>query len=117
MPNKQDLENLIELQAMVISSLQGKIKALRNNRPLQEKPINCPDCNAVPGNCHKIGCDVERCSVCGGQYISCGCKTHDQVFSRWTGIWPGKAESELLGVDLNEFYSKGLYKSFFIKPT
>lgn len=79
---------------------------------------NCHDCGAEPGKVHMPGCDVERCSVCGMQRLMCQdeCDEHDPVFSRWTGLWPGLAESKELGCDLNEFYEKEYYKSFFIKP-
>ena len=33
----------------------------------------CPDCNALFGHYHHPGCDQERCPVCGGQLILCGC--------------------------------------------
>lgn len=33
----------------------------------------CHDCAAPPGALHHPGCDDERCPVCKGQAISCGC--------------------------------------------
>ena len=74
----------------------------------------CHDCGANPGEIHKDGCDVERCSVCGGQRLCCGCRGHDKAFARWTGIWPGKAEADYLGLDLNSI--EPLRGIFYVKP-
>jgi hypothetical protein len=75
----------------------------------------CHDCGAKPGQTHKDGCDVERCSVCGHQRLCCNqCIGHDKKFARWTGLWPGSAEAEYLGMDLNEFQQ--LSDIFFVKP-
>ena len=80
------------------------------------KLTKCHDCGAEPGQPHKSGCDTEVCSVCGGQKLMCDCKGHDPLFARWTGLWPGAAESEMLGMDLNAFYAKGLNRIFLVKP-
>jgi hypothetical protein len=89
--------------------------------PEIEELRDCPDCGVKPGQPHKGHgryCDVERCSNCGAQRVSCGCppKSHDEAFARWTGLWPGTAESKALGVDLNEFYRQGHYEFFLKKP-
>jgi len=76
----------------------------------------CPDCGAIPGQPHREGCDVERCSVCGDQRLTCTCYGHDKAFSRWTGFWPGYLESRALGIDLNQLYDRGFDQILFVKP-
>jgi len=49
-----------------------------DERPLWDGDV-CPDCGVAPGEFHKAGCDIERCPVCGGQAISCGCELGDTV--------------------------------------
>lgn len=79
-------------------------------------PHNCHDCGAKPGEIHGMNCDVERCSVCGGQRLQCECEEHDKLFARWTGFWPGDLEAQALGIDLNTLITSGMYKLFFVKP-
>lgn len=77
----------------------------------------CPDCHVAPGTAHTGGCDVERCSACGFQAIGCGCERHDPVFARWSGIWPGYAEAQHLGTDMNGIMgNETLRRALFVKP-
>jgi hypothetical protein len=34
----------------------------------------CHDCNAIRGQYHCFGCDVEQCPRCKNQFLGCGCK-------------------------------------------
>jgi hypothetical protein len=67
----------------------------------------CPDCKVMPGGAHHGGCDVERCSACGGQWISCGHEEHDGSKTRWTGEWPGVAECRAAGLFCRDFHADG----------
>jgi len=84
------------------------------NPPLKNLVV-CPDCLVRPGQRHSDNCDIERCSVCGGQKIGCDCDGHDKDFAKWTGIWPGQIEADYLEIDLNQFYTDSYAKIFFIK--
>lgn len=47
-----------------------------------ERP--CRDCQARPGQPHEAGCDVARCTVCGGQRITC---PHEDQDVGWNQIY------------------------------
>lgn len=58
---------------------------------LNEKPIKrdlqhwqnpgerCQDCGALYGEPHHVGCDIERCPICKGQLLGCGCFGDEEV--------------------------------------
>lgn len=79
-------------------------------------PRLCPDCAVPPRSPHRGNCDVERCSVCGLQRLSCSCEGHDRLFARWTGWWPGELEADALRIDMNTLVVMWR-KNFFVKPT
>jgi hypothetical protein len=39
----------------------------------------CGDCGVMPGGFHHPGCDLQRCAVCGGQMLSCGCRFDEDL--------------------------------------
>lgn len=47
----------------------GRIRAFG-----EDESARCHDCNALPGEFHHWGCDMERCPACGHQLISCECE-------------------------------------------
>jgi len=51
------------------------IEEYPRNTEYFDKNKRCHDCNIEnkEGNCHHLGCDMERCPKCHGQLISCGC--------------------------------------------
>jgi hypothetical protein len=52
-----------------------KCKIASHAKPtyFSDLPSNCHDCGVKFGLVHHIGCDVERCIICSGQFIACQC--------------------------------------------
>jgi hypothetical protein len=65
---------------------------------------NCYDCGVAPGRRHLDGCDIERCTDCEGQRLSCGCPDHgDYQKEIHTGVaW----ERTRLIAEENNLFSK-----------
>jgi hypothetical protein len=70
------------------------MKASLKKKLEKEYQENCPDCGVEVGEEHLTCCDVERCSVCGGQLLSCDehQDTHNSAETKWDGYWPGVRE-------------------------
>lgn len=40
---------------------------------LFQRSEKCRDCGRFVGKLHVLGCGIEQCPKCGGQYMSCNC--------------------------------------------
>lgn len=59
----------------------------------------CPDCGVEAGRLHQKGCDVERCLICGHQFLSCGCiHLPSDERDKWSGEWPGRDACREMGL-------------------
>jgi Zn-finger nucleic acid-binding protein len=52
----------------------------------------CHDCHVKVGGIHHFGCDMERCPVCRGQLIACGCSSKVKHLIRETVPAPAKPD-------------------------
>jgi len=51
--------------------------AIRRLTVRQLRAIRCWDCDCEQGKLHMLGCDMECCPECGGQFISYACDNKD----------------------------------------
>lgn len=64
----------------------------------------CGDCGVEEGQQHKDFCDLERCPICGGQFLSCFCDVEEKF----------KKRVPFLDFPLKCDYCGELYPSMFI---
>jgi len=77
-------EPTLRVEGLFVEALKAGILA----RP-------CPDCGSQVGEEHELGCDVERCLVCGAQRLLCDCQA--AANEPWAGEWPGVFECRARG--------------------
>jgi hypothetical protein len=57
---------------------QEKQSFIEDTDPETFNNRTCHDCAAPMGEIHHLGCDMEECPKCGGQYFVCDCRTAEK---------------------------------------
>ena len=72
----------------------------------------CHDCNVAAGGSHHVGCDMEICPRCGGEFLECSCFVSEGKTSN-TKTNHEVSESTNLFADLDELMKKHKINTFW----
>jgi predicted Zn-ribbon and HTH transcriptional regulator len=66
---------MMKAKTCTVNSLTKDDRLYKRNTTYFDVNKRCHDCGIVnkKENIHHLGCDIEKCSICKGQLISCGC--------------------------------------------